>query len=460
MLKAYETSEQAAARPEGPQWLDCVNIAYVSLALAIQIIGFVLDFTLSENANYIPDDLGFGDGQWGDLVGGSSQILRAVLMVICGPVLARFDSLQSSAFALAVAAAAAIIFPKSTYYDVWLTARMLYTVPAACFFALGVEIAMTHSPVSHHGLVIALIAAGSGLSDALATSLERIFTTSWRGSFYVDTALLLALATVCLVVGYITGTKGSRRMLPCTDNLYDIMNIYQAFGRVLTSSPAMACLAVACFCQGAFDATQTLMQQWLSKDLGLKPHEVAGLMIGMPFVQLTGSVVMGIAADAARRHGIHFWISAVAFGVIGIVAALAMTHTNRSTAIFWFWFTLEQSMYFANGLMVPDLVILLPTRLTATAVGFSFGCRTAAYAVFASMAQHQADTNRAEHATLDHHPAIYADSIVLLSCVSLLQVPACLLGVLLLKRDETRIRQAAAETRPLLDKELQGKGPF
>ena len=440
-----DASKESAAPPR----LTLGNVGYMLLIFCTMMIGSINDYNLSENSNFIPVALHFTNSQWGDLVGGYSLYIRGALcVVLCGQLIDNFPLVRSIAIILFISAVASILFPVTDTFGAWLALRFLYTIGGASFYILSATLGMVATPEPFHGLAAGLTTAGANGSDLLAIALERIFTTTWRGSFYVATGLMAALGLICLFVPEVR----EREKKPLAVICREICDTYRLFSRVLVTSIAPWCLVICLAGQGFMYATTTLTQQWLVQDLGKNATDVADIMLAMPAVQLLGALATGVMGDINKSRGIPFWATNATAGVIGVAATLAMTHIDPNSGWFWFFVVIQQSVVIAPSVtMVPGFIPLLPMSLWGTAFGLGYGSFTLFFGLGTKIAQDQSEIWTAEHATLNGHPAAFTYGFLLMAYLALMQVPFAALGVWALKHDREKVQRAVAEANPLLE---------
>ena len=284
-------------------WADLTrgNVGYLILVFCTITIGSSNDYTLSENSNFIPTALGFSGGQWGDLVGGPSLYIRGALCILfTGAVVDNIDIVRTIAIVLLTCALASILFPFQVDFGMWLALRYLYTIGGSSFLViLCATLGLTVTPKAFHGLASGVATSGSNGSDLLAIGLERIFTTNWKGSFYVEAALMALLGVLFFffVPECAVREKRSCRLCP------SVLGTYRLYGRMLVSSIVPWCMVVMLAGQGFVYATSTMTQQWLVDDLGMDAKEVANIMLAMPVVQLVGAFGIGVLGDFNQSNG-------------------------------------------------------------------------------------------------------------------------------------------------------------
>ena len=444
---ALPTKHDDAAPAPVFSTLDRTSVGYLVLVWCVMVVGSSNDYSLAENSNFIPTALSFTGSQWGDLVGGITYYIRAaVIILLVGFIFDNIPNMRWTSYMLTLSAVASIGFPLTTSFGEWMAFRILYTVTGgASFYILCCNIAYS-IPDQFHGLAAAVVGAGAAGSDLLAIVLERVFTTQWRGSFYVDVSLMLGLALLCF---FLPEARTSKHK---SDTFKEIANTYRVFFRVCVNSFAPAMMFVGLAVQGFVYSSTTLTQQWLVHDLGKNPDDVASIMIVMPFVQLLGTLTIGVVGDLLKPHGVKYWVTGASFGTVGIIACIVMTHCSSTNAGFWIFLVLQQLCVFAPGsMMVVGLLEILPESLYATGTALGYGAFTLFFGMGGKIAQDQAVGWTLDHATIAGHPGAYAYGFLLLHYVGLVQIPAVAIGVWALKRDKEKVARLCAEAGPLLE---------
>ena len=355
-----------------------VNVGLVLRIFLPLAAGYFLSFFYrSVNAMIAPDlvrDFGLSPSQLGlvtalyFLTFGLSQLPLGVLLDRYGP--ARVQSIL-----LAIAAIGSLLFALSETFGALALARGLIGMGVAgalmsSFTAFALWFPGRHLPMANGCLL------GFGGLGALAATKPvewALELTDWRGLFLAlaaATVLIAFLVRVCLP----RPEMGQGPFL-WREQLGDIGKIYRnpLFRRVapLTS----ICLATGLSIQGLWAGT------WLRDVAGFEPSAVATHLLLMAIGLTIGSVLTGIAADAARRIGLSLLtlLGALAFGFI-ILQSLIIFEWISNSHLLWTGFGLfinaTTLSYAILSQSVPSaLVARFNTNLNMLMIVTAFACQ-------------------------------------------------------------------------------------
>ena len=273
--------------------VDRNTLGILSFCFASSIISTLQDFVLVENANFMISTV-IPPRDWVNIVGGASLYIRAVVcLAVAGPIIDNLNSLRLLAVAFGVSALTTILFSASDSFAVLFILRVVYSFPVSIFYPLLCAIAYSNLHEDLYAIANGVIIAGTCSSDGLSVILELIFTTHWRGSFYISAMLMSLLAIVCLIVPGSIGrrdeqTSSQRRIgaEPWDTVFSEMLKTYRRFGRMMVSSPALLGGVCILGIQGLLYSSTTLTQLWLHNDMGLERSYVASKMIPMPFAMV------------------------------------------------------------------------------------------------------------------------------------------------------------------------------
>ena len=433
--------------------IDLGTLSILVLCYALSVIGNVQDYSLSENANFIPAALGWSPSQWSDIVGGNTYFIRAVVcLAVAGEVIDNLHNMRLLSAMLALAGLSTVLLTASHSFAFAFTARTAFALPSSVFYPLANNIAFARTHESLQGVASGVILLGCCSSDGLAIMLERIFTKHWRGSFYVDMTLMWLLATVCLFVPDPSSHRNAQPSKPWSVVVREVLTTYRSFGRMLMSSPALVCIIGFEGLQGALYATTTLTQVWLVRDMGLEASYVASRMIPMPFVMGIGSLVLGALGDTlSRRFGLNMLALAMIVTLTSIGLNVILTHLTLGKpggdASFWLFLALQQSLIYAPTALAapPASTQLLPEGFWGTSLAACFAAFNVGFGLAVKLGFHQADVSTAQRAELNGHPSGYGNGIVLISLLGLLHVPFVLVYLYCVKRDRPILTRISEE---------------
>ena len=309
---------------EPPPRLDLGTLGILFFCYLTMAIGNVMDYSLAENANYIPPEIHSTSDQWADLVGGLSLYIRAIVcLLVTGELIDNLHSIRLLTCMLVIAGICTLLFTVGASFSAFLALRIAYSLPVTAFYTIGLKFTFTRIHPHFHLIASAVLLFGTCSSDALAVILERSFTTNWKGSFYVDAVLMFGLAAVCVIVPDKSGGQpDADQARPWSVMLAEMLHTYRVFLRMLRSAPALVAWVAWLGVIGGAYATTTLTQLWLVQDLGFPASDIATAMIPLRFMMVRAQLL----THAGRPHAVappaqaaphalaarlaHMWMSA------------------------------------------------------------------------------------------------------------------------------------------------------